>query len=166
MKTMLSLCVVIALGGFRLQAQVNDNGLYDNTKGLELYPPGYAPGVPGHSIEVITTPDGYDNFDVGVDNAEQHISANPNNPVQIEFGVNGGVGSTWRHTEDAGLTWTIQNPPGSNSGDPWTAYDSLGNLYIQFLSGNNNPVWRSTNNGATWLGGVPSVWSPRLYLSS
>jgi hypothetical protein len=119
------LCVLMGLA-LPLYAQGTDNGLYDNIKGLELYPPGYSPRVPPSSIQVITTQDGYDNFDVGIDNAEQHIDANPNNPLQMVFGVNGGSGSTWRHTEDAGLTWATQNPTGSNSGDPWTAYDSLG----------------------------------------
>ena len=152
------LCTLVLFAGLALPVfgQANDSP-YDNTKGLELYPPGYAPRVPPHTIEVITAADGYDNFDVGVDNAEQHISANPNNPMQIVFGVNGASGSTWRHTEDGALNWATQNPPGTNSGDPWTAYDSLGNIYIQFLSGTNNPVWRSTNNGATWSGGVPSA---------
>ena len=128
-------------------------------KGEKVYcPDGTAHLIDNSStIEVITAADGYDNFDVGVDNAEQHISANPNNPLQIVFGVNGASGSTWRHTEDGALNWATQNPPGTNSGDPWTAYDSLGNIYIQFLSGTNNPVWRSTNNGATWSGGVPSA---------
>ncbi|MEK9139378.1 MAG: sialidase family protein, partial [Bacteroidota bacterium] len=105
---------------------------------------------------MITTPDGYDNFDVGINNAEQHISANPNNPLQMVFGVNGS-GTPWRHTEDAGLTWAISTPLGSNSGDPWSAYDSLGNVYVQWLSGSNNPVFRSTNNGVTWGPGVTSA---------
>ena len=138
-------------------AQVNDTGLYDNIKGLELYPPGYSPLPHSGIIDVITTPDGYDNFDVGIDNAEQHISSNPNNPVQMIFGVNGSGGARWRYTTDAGMNWTLSNPPGSNSGDPWSAWDSLGNLFIQFLSGSSNPVWRSTNNGATWAGPVTSA---------
>jgi photosystem II stability/assembly factor-like uncharacterized protein len=151
--------ISLVLVGFvlPLSAQVNDDGRTDNTKGLELYPPGFSPRGPGLSLMVVTTPDGYDNFDVGIDNAEQHMSANPNNPLQILFGVNGSGGSTWRHTEDGGLTWATQNPPGTNSGDPWTAYDSLGNAYIQFLQSSNNPVWKSTNNGVTWSGGVPSA---------
>ncbi|MBM2840923.1 MAG: C-terminal target protein [Bacteroidetes bacterium] len=150
------LCVLLLFGfAMPLSAQVNDNGLYDNTKGLELYPPGYSPRVPSNTIEVITTSDGYDNFDVGVNNAEQHMSSNPNNPVQLIFGVNGS-GTPWRHSEDGGLTWAISTPPGTNSGDPWSAYDSTGTVYVQWLSGSNNPVFRSSNNGVTWLGGVTS----------
>ncbi len=140
-------------------AQVEDNGLYDNTAQLEIYPPGYSPRLPLSSIQTITTSDGFDNFDAGVNFAEQHMSADPNNPRRFVFGANvsGSPGSAWRHSEDGGITWALQNPPGTNSGDPYSAYDSLGNVYIQFLSGSNNPVWRSTNNGVSWFGGIRSA---------
>lgn len=153
----LGLVIVLSLLSLPMLAQVGNGVLYDNTQGLELYPPGFSPRTPPASIQVVTTPDGYDNFDVGIDFAEQHMSVNPNNSLQYVFGVNASGGSTWRHTEDAALTWAIANPGASNSGDPWTAYDSLGNVYLQFLSGSNNPVWHSTNNGASWFGGVPSA---------
>jgi photosystem II stability/assembly factor-like uncharacterized protein len=135
-------------------AQVDDKGLYDNIKGLELYPPGYGPRPHINGIDVITTPDGYDNFDVGIDNAEQHMSVNPNNILQMVFGVNSTV---FRRTEDGALTWAVATPPGTNSGDPFTAYDSSGNVYVQWLSGSSNPVFRSTNNGVSWSSGVTSA---------
>jgi hypothetical protein len=154
-----SLCGLLTLllaGREKLLAQ-QDSYRYDNIKGLELYPRDFRPLLASNIINVVTTPDGFDNFDVGIDFAEQHISSNPNNPLQMVFGVNASGGSTWRHTEDAGLTWAIQNPAGTNSGDPFSAYDSSGNVYLQFLSGSNNPVWRSTNNGVSWTGGVTSA---------
>jgi hypothetical protein len=101
---------------------------------------------------VITDALGFDNFDVGINTAEQWITQNPNNSLQMIFGVNS---TNWYHSED-GLTWAYNNPTPSSSGDPISAYDSLGNGYAQLL-GSGNRVWRTTNNGATWTGGVPSV---------
>ncbi len=137
-------------------AQERDNGLYDNIKGLEIYPLGYVAPPPSNTISTITASDGFDNFDLGVNNAEQHISSNPNNPLQLIFGVNGN-GTPWRNTNDGGLTWITSTPAGSNSGDPWSAYDSLGNVYVQWLSGSTNPVFRSTNNGLNWGSAAPSA---------
>src|SRR4030095_10490118 len=50
---------------------------------------------------VITDTFGYDNFDIGVQNAEQWITQNPNNSFRMIFGVNT---TAWYHTED-GLAW-------------------------------------------------------------
>jgi hypothetical protein len=48
-------------------------------------------------LDVITTPDGYDNFNLGVNFAEPHISQNPNDPLQYfnAFNING----TWRTSD-------------------------------------------------------------------
>jgi hypothetical protein len=120
-------------------------------------PPGYmmyqAPGPPvNHQPAVITDPNGYDNFDIGINNAEQWVTQNPNNPFHFIFGVNT---TAWYHSED-GFSWALNNPTPSSSGDPISAYDSLGNGYAQLL-GSGNRVWRTTNNGITWGPGVPSV---------
>jgi hypothetical protein len=106
---------------------------------------------------VVTDPNGYDNFNLGVAFAEPHLVQNPNNPLQYFTSWNT---NTAFRTNDA-FNWTISAPPfgASTYGDPVNAYDSLGNLYYENMSGSgtiqNCRVIRSTNNGTTWLS--PSV---------
>ena len=50
----------------------------DNT--LHLTPPPSTPIDSPLGREVVTSSDGFDNFHLGTDFAEPHISANPNNP--------------------------------------------------------------------------------------
>jgi len=93
----------------------------------------------------------YDNFDMGVDYAECHISMNPKNPLQTFncWNING-----THYSNDGGLTWLINNPAFPNAaGDPLSAYDSLGNLYYETMKSPVSACWvaKSTNNGATWL---------------
>jgi hypothetical protein len=101
-------------------------------------------------MAVITLND-YDNFNMGVDYAEGHVSMNPQNPLQVfcAFNTNG-----THYTTDGGLSWFISNPSfPTTAGDPVTAYDSLGNLYYETLNSGITACWvaKSTNNGATWL---------------
>ncbi|MEK9136226.1 MAG: hypothetical protein AAB393_03815, partial [Bacteroidota bacterium] len=117
------LAALACLSDRRANAQI-DNPNVDNTVGLVPPHAGPRPGL--NSINVITTPDGYDNFDIGVDFAEPHMSTNPRNPLWWfnAFNTNG-----THHTEN-GHDWATHNPPfPSTAGDPATAYDSLGNLY-------------------------------------
>ncbi len=114
---------------------------------------------------VITIND-YDNFSLGTDFAEGHISENPRNPQQYfaAFNTNG-----THHTED-GHSWAINNPAFGASiwGDPVTAYDSLGNLYYENMYGAGTiqgcKVIKSTTNGQTWgtsvtaIAGVDKNW--------
>jgi hypothetical protein len=108
-------------------------------------------------LDVITTPDGFDNFNLGVDFAEPHLSQNPNNPLQYfnAFNTNG----AWRTSN--GHDWTHSAPPfgTSTAGDPVTAYDSLGNLYYENMYGSITgcKVIVSTNNGDTWSTAVTSI---------
>jgi hypothetical protein len=93
----------------------------------------------------------YDNFDMGVDYAECHISMNPKNPLQTFNCWN--INAT-HHSEDGGLTWLMNNPSfPSAAGDPLSAYDSLGNLYYETMKSPVSACWvaKSTNNGLTWL---------------
>jgi len=93
----------------------------------------------------------YDNFNLGTDFAECHISTNPNDPLQffVAYNING-----THHTED-GFNWSINNPNfgGTSRGDPVTAYDGSGNLYYENMYGyiSGTKVVRSTNNGQTWM---------------
>ncbi len=83
--------------------------------------------------DVITDGDGYDNFNLGVDFAEPHLTQNPNNPKQY-FGAYNTNGA-W-YTND-GHNWTSIEPNFGTSvnGDPATAYDNLGNLYYESMFG-------------------------------
>ena len=99
----------------------------------------------------VVTIDDFDNFDMGVDFAEGHISTNPNNPLQFfnAWNTNG-----THYTNDGGLTWFTSNPSFPNAaGDPVTAYDSLGNLYYETMKSPITACWvaKSTNNGQNWI---------------
>ncbi len=98
----------------------------------------------------VVTIDDYDNFDMGVDYSEGHISISPINPLQIfnAWNINGTHYST-----DGGLTWNISNPSFPNAaGDPVTAFDSLGNLYYETMKSPITACWvaKSTTFGSTW----------------
>jgi len=108
---------------------------------------------------VVTDPQGYDNFNLGVAFAEPHMVQNPNNPLQYFTSWNT---NTAFRTNDA-FTWTISAPSfgASTYGDPVNAYDSLGNLFYENMSGSgsiqNCRVIKSTNNGQTWGTSVIAV---------
>ncbi len=105
----------------------------------------------------VITVDGFDNFNIGVDFAEPHMSVNPNDPLQYfnAFNINGA------HRTYDGHDWLASTPPFGTSvqGDPVTAYDSLGNLFYMQMIGNitNARVIRSSDNGQTWSAGVNAV---------
>ena len=107
---------------------------------------------------VITDQSGYDNFNLGNAFAEPHLVQNPRNPLQYFASFNT---NTAYRTDDA-FNWGISSPPfgAITRGDPVNAYDSLGNLYYENMSGTgssieNSRVITSSNNGATWSS--PSV---------
>ncbi|MCE1164298.1 MAG: T9SS type A sorting domain-containing protein [Bacteroidetes bacterium] len=100
---------------------------------------------------VVVTLNDYDNFNMGTDFAEGHVSMNPMNPLQIfcAFNTNG-----THYTMDGGLTWATVNPSFPNTaGDPVTAYDSLGNLFYECLNSGITACWvaKSTTNGSSWV---------------
>ncbi len=108
--------------------------------------------------DVITDSDGYDNFNLGVDFAEPHVTQNPNNPVQYFGAYN--INGAWRTSD--GHNWLHSTPPFGTSanGDPCTAYDGSGNLYyetyVRWYTGCK--VIRSTDNGTTWSSAVTSIF--------
>ncbi len=123
-----------------------------------IRPPVLGPGIPTGfpSINVITDAEGWDNFDLGLTNAEPHMSSNPLRP---QWYFNAFNTNTTFHTEN-GLTWATHNPAFPNAaGDPVTAYDSLGNLYYETMKSPITGCWvvKSTNNGLTWSSAVTSV---------
>jgi len=148
---------VVFLLAFARLLQAQDNPNVDNTVGI--VPEGWAPPV--HSIEVITSPEGFDNFDLGIDFAEPHMSSNPLNPLEYFNAFN----TNRAHSTYDGLEWNTTTPPFpgfSMAGDPVTAYDSLGTLYYEnmYTVGGNIVGCKtivSADNGATWSAPVTSV---------
>ena len=108
---------------------------------------------------VITDASGYDNFNLGTAFAEPHLVQNPANPLQYFTSFNT---NTAYRTDDA-FNWLMSSPPfgASTYGDPVNAYDSLGNLFYENMSGSgtiqNCRVIRSTDNGTTWGTSVVAV---------
>ncbi len=108
---------------------------------------------------VITDALGFDNFNLGVAFAEPHMSQNLNSPLRYFNAFN----TNTAYAITNGLDWTTSTPPFRFSmfGDPVTAYDRLGNLYYQNMSGSgtiqNARVMRSTDNSQTWSASVIGV---------
>jgi hypothetical protein len=115
-------------------------------------------------LDVITTPDGYDNFNLGIDFAEPHISQNPINPLQYFGAFN--INNAWRTSD--GHNWIHSSPlfGVSTNGDPVTAYDGSGRLYYEQLYGDviGARVIYSNDNGVTWsspvhaISGIDKCW--------
>lgn len=127
----------------------------DNTVGL--VPKGWIPTPTRPVMEAITSEEGFDNFYLGIDFSEPHISSNPQNPLEFynAFNING------THYTHNGHDWTADTPNFgvSVNGDPVTAYDSLGNLYYETMFGGITgcKVIRSTDNGLTWSPAVTAI---------
>lgn len=106
-------------------------------------------------FSVITSGD-YDNFNLGTDFAEVHISVNPTNPTNFSAAWNSlSSGNSSRYTLN-GYDWFLSNPSwgASMSGDPVTGFDSLGNCYQDNMFGGitGTKLARSSNGGANWTG--------------
>jgi photosystem II stability/assembly factor-like uncharacterized protein len=135
-----------------------DDPNVDNT--MHLIPqPSVLPNSP-LGRDIISSDEGFDNFYLGIDFAEPHMSSNPNNPTEYFNAFN----TNATHYTYDGVEWFYQSPGfgSSMSGDPVTAYDSLGNLYYEnmYNSGGNIvgcKVIVSSDNGATWSSAVTSV---------
>ncbi len=111
---------------------------------------------------ILTDANGYDNFDMATDLAEGHISINPTNPLNIVLAFNGSgtLGSVPNTTTNGGLNWTRTNPTwgATMTGDPCTAFDSLGNFFFENMW--NNPITgtkiaKSTTGSTSWVSAVP-----------
>jgi hypothetical protein len=99
---------------------------------------------------VVTDAEGFDDFNLGVNFAEPHVSQNPNNPMQYFGAYN--INGAWRTFNGHDWTGSTPNFGVTVQGDPVTAYDSLGNLYYMSMYGGITGcrVIRSTDNGVTW----------------
>lgn len=149
----LPVLVLISAGIMIFTAQsfmgFDDSSPYYDRPTAEYYSHFMPPRQEGQK-DVITDLNGYDNFDIGIDYSEMNATVNPNNPLQIFFGVNSNSGLNARWTLD-GYTWSSSSLsyPGGTCCDPWTAYDSLGNLFYSVLV-SANYVAKSTNFGQTF----------------
>lgn len=118
------------------------------------------------SPSVAITVNDYDNFYLGIDLAEGHISANTEEVAEYFTAFNV---SAAHYTND-GYNWLDTQPNwGANMrGDPVTAYDGIGNLFYENMYGGNDilgcKVARSSDNGQTWeivttaISGVDKNW--------
>lgn len=129
---------------------------------LNLYGDSYnVSGTVTSSVQ--TNSEGYDNIDIGQALAEVHMSMNPTNPLNVFAAYNGSgsLGTIPFVTSDGGLTWSFNYPiwGGTMFGDPGSAFDSLGNLYHENMTGSGatitgTKIARSTSGGFTWAGVV------------
>jgi PKD repeat protein len=108
-------------------------------------------------VSTVVTVDGYDNYFLGVDFAEGHISEDPTSPGKyfVAFNIDDTHytldGHDWT---DPSISWGGYNM----RGDPVTAYDGDGNLYYENMYGSSIQgcvLVKSTDNGQTW--GSPVV---------
>ena len=152
--TILPLFIISLFSGFAF-SQDNPN--------LDQLPRRYYDFGAGNQIAlplVVTSADYFDNFDLGNDFAEPHLSVNPTNALNSFTAYNNtstATGSTPHYTID-GVNWLTVNPSWGQPmrGDPVTAYDSLGNLYFENMYGDPNilgtRIAKSTNGGVSWSG--------------
>ena len=144
------LLLTAALGGVILfQAQTTDDYDYRFDQPTREYMNTFIPPQYTYPMTV-TDAQGYDNFQIGTNYAEQGMTVNPNNPLQMMFGVNNTSALGIWYTTD-GLNWSAAGAsyPSGTCCDPWTAYDSLNNLFFSVLV-NANYVAKSTNFGQSW----------------
>lgn len=144
---------------FNANAQI-DNPLLDQVP-IE-YLQNYNPDVLQDAV--VTDSDGYDNFNLGNNFAEPHITQNPMDPLEYFGAYN--INDAWRTYDGLNWTFSVPNFGTTMRGDPVTAYDSLGNLYYMNMFGSiaGAKVMRSTDNGASWgpsvtgVSGVDKCW--------
>lgn len=115
---------------------------------------------------VVVTVNGYDNFKVGLDFAEGHISQNPKQPTQSFTAFN--ISASHYTNDGHDFVNSTASWGASMWGDPVTAYDSLGNLYWENMYGAGTvqgcKVVKSSNNGQNWgtsvtaIAGVDKNW--------
>ena len=110
-------------------------------------------------LSTVITIGNYDNFNMGIDLAENNMAENPALPVWFYTAYNT---NTAHHTED-GYNWATVAPNFGTSlaGDPVVAYDSLGNVFYENLYPASGiagaKVIRSSDNGVTYGTAVTAV---------
>lgn len=128
---------------------------YDDPN-LDRIPAEFWDAISPQSVNaVITDASGYDNFNIGTDFAEPHLSMNPTNPLNcfVAYNTNGA------HYVTDGYNWSATSSPSFGVtvyGDPVTAFDSLGNLFYENMIGGitGTRFIKSVNGGVTFGAGV------------
>jgi len=149
--------------GQKVPMQVNENTFnYDENDPYIDRPTrealSHVTGKTDDDLDIITDGNGFDNFEIGVDFAEQMLVSNPLNPLQMQFGVNSATTGQNAYYTSNGHDWTQSNPAYHPSicCDPWSAWDGLGRLV--YGSGvANQYVYRSANGGQTYGAAILSV---------
>jgi len=153
-------CLLIFLAGNPLNVVPDENDPLIDRPTKEWYSHWEAFQDDGN-LDLITDAQGFDNQEVGYDNAEQIVMTNPQNPLWIFVGANGaGSPVTARWSTNGGINWALTNPsiPGGSCCDPWAAYTGNGRLIFGSLhTGIGQHVYTSTNNGQSWSLPVVSV---------
>jgi hypothetical protein len=162
LSKILFLCFTVTAGVLLFQAQdfvghkFDDDNPYIDRPTREAYSH-YLTMLDNNEMDVVTDALGFDNFDIGIDFAEQHVTSNPLNPQQIFVSANGSPQNA-RNTMNGGLNWTLFQPsyqPGTCC-DPWSAYLSNGKLL--YGSGvSNQYIYISTTNGNSWTAPIFTV---------
>lgn len=158
----LLLCFTVTAGVLLFQAQDfvghkfdDDNPNIDQPT-LESYAH-YLTMQDNNDLDVITDASGFDNFDIGIDFAEQHVISNPLNPQHIFVSANGSPQNA-RNTTNGGQNWTLNQPSyhPSTCCDPWSAY--LANGKLLYGSGvSSQYIYISTTNGNSWTAPIFTV---------
>ncbi|MBS1493260.1 MAG: T9SS type A sorting domain-containing protein [Bacteroidetes bacterium] len=154
MKNLFTLIALILIFTGTAFSQGND----ENLKSVVKVPAGYNFNQFDAFSSVVQTVNGYDNFFLGNDFGEPHITTNPRNPLNSICAFN--TNSVY-YTLD-GYNWTkvfVSFPGFASSeilGDPVLAFDSLGNITYEQLYQQGSTygvvVTRSTDGGQTFSG--------------
>ncbi|MCB0822079.1 MAG: exo-alpha-sialidase [Bacteroidales bacterium] len=137
--------------------------VYDDNPNRDQIPQWYLEQIQGSTKApsvVVTDADNFDNFYLGVDFAESHISVNPTDPTEFFTTYNTDAthstqdGHDWNNATAVSWGTTIR-------GDVLSAYDGYGRLYYENMYGSPSIlgclVARSTNNGASWSSPVTAI---------
>lgn len=144
----------ILFGTFVLNAQEDDPNIDRIPEDFIQHQQSLAP-LPSSVVTV----DGYDNYFLGVDFAEGHISEDPTDPGKyfVAFNIDDTHytldGHDW---SDVNVAWGGYNI----RGDVLTAYDYDGNLYYENMYGSSIQgcvLVKSTDNGQTWSSPVVAI---------
>ncbi len=155
---LVTLCLLIVIPG-NIKAQKKQ---YQDNPNLDQIPEWYLEQA-SKSVKkasTVVTVNDYDNFYVGLDFAEGHISENPLVPGQYFTAFN----TDGTHRTVDGHNWDDATPVAWGTtirGDVLTAFDSDGNLYYENMYGSSSilgcKVVRSANNGLSWSSPVTAI---------
>ena len=158
-SALLFVALLLIVGNVSGQQQNVEPLIYDDDPNLDQIPQWYfdqiQKSVKGPSV-VYTDADGYDEFYLGTDFAENHISVNPEDPTEFFTAANALSADGIYRTQD-GHDWDDATNVSWGStiwGDVITAYDGNGRLYYENMYGtsssiNGCKVAKSFNNGSS-----------------